>query len=366
MLLLIKRKENYRMQQHIPPDIQIAAMASGKKEAAMMLLFTILLIAAFFISLGIGRYALSPGMIIRIIAGRLFPIDVTWSRSVETVLFRVRIPRILAGILVGGALSASGAAYQGLFRNPMVSPDILGVSSGAGFGAAIAILFSFGPIGVQGLAFAFGLTAVFMTFCIRSTICRGDSSPLVLVLTGMVVSTLCTSFTSMIKYMADTEDKLPDITYWLMGSLARSRSLHDVFLMVIPILTGGIPLFLIRWKLNIFTFGEDEAKAMGINTTKLRVLIIICATLLTAASIAASGMIGWVGLIIPHAARLLVGPNYRQLLPASFLVGSIFMVIVDTIARSAFTIEIPLGILTSVLGAPFFVYLLSRGKKAWN
>ncbi|WP_025694153.1 FecCD family ABC transporter permease [Paenibacillus durus] len=338
---------------------------SSRKKASILTVLAAVLIAVICISVTVGRYSVPLSEMMHILWGKLFGVTPTWPLSVETVLLHVRIPRIIKALLVGGALAVSGAAYQGLFKNPMVSPDILGVSSGAGFGASLAILFSYGTIGIQLAAFGFGLGAVMLTFFISAIIGRGKSSILVLVLTGMVISTLFSSLTSMTKYLADTENKLPDITYWLMGSLARSTSLKDIIILLVPVLVGSIPLFLIRWKLNVLSFGEEEAQALGINTKRLRLLIIGCATLLTASAISVSGMVGWIGLIIPHAARLIAGPNYKMLLPTSILIGSAFLLLVDDIARSAFALEIPLSILTSLIGAPFFLYLLLQGRKAW-
>ncbi len=341
--------------------------ASHIKNSSIVMAFLILLaIAAFLISFTVGRYSIPLSQLLSIFAGKLFNLPAAWPEAVETVLFQVRIPRILTAMLVGGALALSGASYQGLFRNPMVSPDILGVSSGAGFGASLAILLSFGTTGIQLTAFLFGLGAVFLVFSISLIVGRKKNTTLVLVLTGMVVSSLFSSFTSMTKYVADTESKLPDITFWLMGSLARSRNLKDVGIFLIPLALGAIPIILLRWRMNVLSFGEEEAQALGVNTKRIRIVIIICSTLLTAASVSVSGMIGWIGLIIPHIARLLVGPDYKRLIPASLLIGSSFLMLVDDIARSAFSIEIPLGILTSLTGAPFFIYLLLKGRNGWT
>ncbi|WP_205684324.1 FecCD family ABC transporter permease [Clostridium formicaceticum] len=330
----------------------------------MMIILVFLLIAVFFISFTLGRYAISISEILNIFFSKIFRLEATWPDTVETVIFKVRIPRIFAAMLVGAALSVSGASYQGLFKNPMVSPDILGASAGAGFGAALGILMSLGIVGIQASSFLMGLGAVALTFVVSSIIGRGNNAVLVLVLTGMVVSTLFSSFISMTKYLADPYSKLPEITFWLMGGLS-SITMKDVRMMIIPVVLGAVPLLLLRWKLNVLSFGEEEAKALGIDTSKLRLVIVICSTLLTAASVSVCGMIGWIGLVIPHFVRMLVGPNYKVLLPASFLVGSIFLLIVDNVARTAFPLEIPLGILTSLIGAPFFIYLLLKGKRGW-
>ncbi|WP_284681104.1 FecCD family ABC transporter permease [Aceticella autotrophica] len=335
-----------------------------KIKISVMGILAILLIIAIFVSLTLGRYAIPLAQIITILMSKLLDLPVTCSKTMEMVLFNVRIPRIFAAILVGGALSVSGATYQGLFKNPMVSPDILGASAGAGFGAAIAILISLGSIGIQISAFLFGLGAVVISYTMSTIISRNNNAILVLVLTGMVVSTMFSSFTSMVKYVADPESKLPAITFWLMGGLS-SISKNDIAVLLIPIVIGLVPLILLRWRLNVISFGDEEAQAMGIDTKKMRLLFIISSTLMTSAAVSVSGMVGWIGLIIPHIARLIVGPNYKAMLPASFLIGSTFLLFVDDIARNTFTVEIPLGILTSLIGAPFFFYLLAKGRKGW-
>lgn len=329
-----------------------------------MIVLAIMPVVAFIISFTVGRYGISITEILNIFLSKILGVEASWSGAVETVIFKVRIPRILAAMFVGAALSISGASYQGLFKNPMVSPDILGASAGAGFGAAVGILLNFGFVGIQISSFMFGLGAVALTYLVSTIIGRGDNAILVLVLTGMVVSTLFSSFISMTKYLADPYSKLPAITFWLMGGLS-SVSINDVRIIFIPILLGTVPLVLLRWKLNVLSFGEEEAKALGVDTSRIRLIIIICSTLLTAASVSICGMIGWIGLIIPHLARMLVGPNYKVLLPASILIGSTFLLLVDDVARSAFPLEIPLGILTSIIGAPFFIYLLLKGKRGW-
>lgn len=324
----------------------------------------IVLIIAFLLSLFLGRYPVSLERLISVVVAKMLHMELaTWSDTMNTVVFQVRLPRIMAAMLVGAALSASGAAYQGMFKNPLVSPDILGVSAGAGFGAALAIFFSYGIIGVQALAFLFGLLAVFLT-CAVSTRIRNSDPALVLVLAGIVVGTLFSSSIALLKYMADPYDKLPAITFWLMGSLA-SITIRDVYTVILPMLCGAVPLYLLRWKLNVLSLGEEEAQALGIDTQKLRITVIICCTLMTASAVSISGMIGWVGLIIPHLARIIVGPNYKALMPASIVIGSSYLLLVDDLARVLASVEIPLGLLTSFIGAPFFIYLLQRTGRGW-
>lgn len=335
-----------------------------RKTTYFMVIIAALPILAILISLVIGRYSISLSEFFNAILSKAFGLNIGEPSTIETVLFNVRIPRILSSLMVGAALSVAGATYQGLFKNPMVSPDILGASAGAGFGAAFGILLSFGAFGIQISAFLFGLAAVTVTYLISVIIGRGNNATLVLVLTGMVISALFSSFISITKYVADPYEKLPAITFYLMGGLA-SVTMKDIKILMLPLIVGVIPLVLLRWKLNVLAFGDEESKALGIDTSKLRVIIILCSTLITAGAVSISGMIGWIGLIIPHIARMVVGPNFKVLLPASLFIGSTFLLLVDDIARCAFPMEIPLGILTSLIGAPFFIYLLIKGRRGW-
>ena len=337
-----------------------------KKVLIHPLLLAILPVAVFLISFSIGRYPVSIPQALTILFSRLFNLSVvkTWPSTVETVLFKVRIPRILCALMIGASLAGSGATYQGIFKNPMVSPDILGAAAGAGFGAATAILLSFNVAGIELMSFLFGLAAVLITYLVGNLIGKKSGGILVLVLTGMVVQSLFSAFTSMTKYVADPDNKLPEITFWLMGGLS-SITTKEVWMLFVPFILGIIPLFLFRWQINVLSFGEEEARALGVNTGRVRMILIFASTLLTSSSVAVAGMVGWVGLIIPHLARLVAGPNYKRLLPASLLIGSTFMVVVDDAARTLFTLEIPLGILTAIIGAPFFLFLLVKGRRQW-
>lgn len=330
------------------------------RQGRLVLLVGLPLLATL-LSLTLGRYGLSLATLWKVLAQQGSPQE---QELVWTLIWQVRLPRILAALLVGGALAMSGATYQGLFKNPMVSPDILGASAGAGFGAALAILNGWGFIGIQVSAFAGGLLAVGATYFISVLMGHGKSSILLLVLTGMVISTLFAAFISMTKYVADPYSKLPAITFWLMGGLS-SIGMQDVQMLIWPLLMGGGVLWTLRWRLDVLSFGEEEARAMGVETGRLRLIFIVAATLMTAASVAVCGMVGWIGLIIPHLARLVVGPNHGLLLPASLLMGSTFLLLVDNIARCLFSLEIPLGILTAIVGAPCFLYLLLRGGRSW-
>ncbi len=290
----------------------------------------------------------------------LLPGSGTVDFAAYSVLINIRLPRILAALLVGAALSTAGAAYQGMFQNPLVSPDILGASAGAGFGAAVAIYFYLGTGAITTFAFVGGLIAVGAAYLI-SRLTKG-SATLSMVLAGILIGSLFAAATSYIKLVADTNDQLPAITYWLMGSLA-GATMDDVIFAGVVITLGLIPLYLLRWRMNVLTLGEDEAKSMGINTNLLRLVVIICATLITAVSVSISGIIGWVGLVIPHFCRMIFGYDYRRIIPASIVMGAGFLLLVDDFSRTIATTEVPLGILTAFVGAPIFAYLLMMGGK---
>jgi iron complex transport system permease protein len=321
---------------------------------ALVILFVVVFFSAFFL----GRYSVDFGHLVKVLWYALIRRDWNLQYTGAAVVFRVRAPRIITAALIGAALSTAGVSYQGMFRNPMVSPDVLGASTGACFGAALSLLLGFNYFGITITAFLFGLSAVLLAYVI-SRFSRLNAT-LALVLGGVMISSLFSACTSFIKLIADTTDQLPAITYWLMGSLASIRW-ADLPFAAIPIIVGFIPLFLLRWRINLLTVGEDEAKSLGINTGRLRLVVIVCATLMTAASVSVSGMIGWVGLVIPHFCRLIYGYDYRRLVPASALMGAAFLIIVDNIARIAVTSELPLGILTSFVGAPVFIYLIVTG-----
>ena len=289
---------------------------------------------------------------------RLFAVPVTWPSVMETIVLNIRMPRIIMACLVGCCLASAGACYQGVFQNPMAAPDLLGASTGACFGAALAILHGRSSAMITLYAFFFSLLTVLLVFVIGQ---RAPGQKTVnLILAGIMVSSLFSAGTSYIKLVADPGSKLPEITYWLMGSLSSAKT-RDLQFALIPALIGMVPLFLLRWRINLLTLGEEEARSLGVHTTRLRLVIVVCATLITSACVSVSGMIGWVGLVIPHFARMLFGHDYKRLIPASMLLGGAFLMVVDNIARLATSGEIPLGILTSVVGAPVFVWLILRG-----
>lgn len=319
----------------------------------------IALLIVMVLSMMVGRYPIEPSQLWNIITGNTVD-DVT-----KMVFFEVRLPRMMAAILIGAALSVSGASYQGILRNPMVAPDILGASSGASFGAAVGILLECNSVTVQLMAFIGGLIAVGIAFLVSSSLKGSErGSVLTLVLTGMVVTALFSAGISAIKYIGDPYDTLPALTFWLMGGLTYVTQ-DDVKLLLIPFLIGVLPLLLLRWKMNVLCFSDEEASAMGVDSKRVRGIIILCATLLTCSSVAIGGMIGWVGLIIPHICRMITGPDYKKLLPVTLVAGALFLVIVDDVARCLSAQELPLGILTAMIGAPIFLVQLYKGGKSF-
>ena len=324
----------------------------------------VLLLVLIALSFWLGKFSVSPGQLFTVISAKILRIQHDLPEVIDTVVFQIRLPRVLAAVLVGAALSAAGATYQSLFRNPLASPDILGVSAGAGLGAALGIFLSLPLIAIQLLAFVFAIVTVSLVYAISRAV-RGHDPVLVLILAGVVVGTLAGSCLSLLKYLADPYDQLPAITFWLLGSL-NAVTTADLALTGLFVFIGLIPLYLLRWRMNLMSLGDEEARSLGINTTLMRVLFIASATLITAASVAISGVVGWVGLMIPHIARLLVGPDFVRLLPTSLLLGAAFLLAVDDVARSVAQVEVPLGILTAFLGAPFFLWLLAHSRRGWN
>ena len=321
----------------------------------MSLLIFLLPFAAAVICIGIGRYNISPAESLGILLSPLTGREVDpqgWS-----VIYHVRLPRILLALAVGMGLSVSGASFQSLFSNPLATPDTLGVATGASFGAVLALLFTRNILVVELAALLMGLAALAGT-CLISRL-NGKSSILMVVLGGMVVSSLFQALVSLAKYVADPEEDLPAITYWLMGSM--SRATYQGLAVGIPLILLGVAvLFLLRWRLNILSLQEDETKALGIDVKKLRLIVMAAATLVTAACVSLCGQVGWVGLLIPHAARMLYGSDNRKIIPVSIGLGSAFMVAIDTASRAATAAEIPVSILTAIIGAPFFIILLRK------
>ena len=343
---------------------QAPARAAGKFARSGVTATLVLgLAAAVVLACAVGPFALHVADLVGA-ARRLFGLADGVPTPGEIVLLRVRLPRVAAAALVGAALAGAGASYQTLFRNPLVSPDILGVSTGAGLGAVLGILLSLPVAGIQALAFVTGLGTVALVYVIAAAL-RGHDRTLVLVLSGVVMGALAGACISLVKILADPYDQLPAITFWLLGSLAGVKA-HDLVGVIPLVLAGLVPLVLLRWRIGVLSLGDDEARSLGVDVTRLRALVIFAATLMTASVVAISGVIGWIGLMMPHIARMLVGPNFDRLLPAAMLLGAMFLLLVDTLARTMARIETPLGILAALLGGPFFLWLLARGRKGWG
>lgn len=309
----------------------------------------------------IGRYSVSVSQVWETIVSHILmqPLETQYAKVVWTM----RLPRVILAVLVGGGLSAAGVSFQSLFANPLATPDTLGVASGASLGAVIGLFFGLNLVTVQILALIFGFLAVLLTFSVSYK--RGGVNTMTtVVLSGLIISSMFSALVSLLKYVADTESQLPAITYWLMGSLS-SASWSTLKLAAPFILTGSIALFAVRWRLNILPLSEDEAKATGTNLKLLRAVAALSATIITAASVAMCGQVAWIGLLIPHICRMLFGSDTSRLIPASLSLGAVFMVLVDTLARSATASEIPISILTALIGAPFFIHLL-RQTRGWN
>lgn len=327
-----------------------------------MVFFPLSLVA---LSLFLGRYMIPPKQILQILGNQFlgFHFEPTWTISAETVILQVRLPRAVMAGLVGAGLSMSGAAFQGMFQNPLVSPFILGVSSGASFGAALGLVLELPALAVQGLAFIFGILAVAIAYFLAHIY---KATPiLMLVLSGMVVSTFFQALLSIIKFVADDEEKLPAITFWLMGSLG-SIEVKDLAIAVIPISLAIVVLFLLRWKLNVLSMGDRESRSLGVNSELIKAIIIVATTIITSTAVAFSGIIGWVGQVIPHLCRMIVGPDHKVLIPATMLVGAGYLILIDNLCRLLTANEIPIGILTAIIGAPVFAYLLRKTKGGWN
>ena len=316
------------------------------------------LLALFLLSFVVGRYGVPLGQVVRILLSGVLPLEQTWTDNMAIAVLNVRLPRILLACLVGCGLSAAGTGYQTVFQNPMAAPDILGASSGACFGAALAILTGQGAVMITVFAFLASLLSVALVYLVGNHT-RGNRV-VNLLLAGIMVGALFSACTSYIKLVADPTNQLPQITYWLMGSLSGTR-MGTVRFAAVCMAVGLVPLLLLRWRMNLLTLSPDEARAMGVHTDRLRLAVILSSTVLTAAAVSVSGMIGWVGLVIPHLSRRIVGSDCRRLMPMSCLFGAAFLLLVDNMARCLTATEIPIGILTAFVGAPFFIYLMVKG-----
>ena len=336
---------------------------SGKMDRIVIYALLIALpVFLFFISFMMGRYPVAPVDVIKTILSPFIP-SLAVSPQVTSIVFNIRLPRIIAALVVGASLAVAGASFQGIFQNPLVSPDLLGVSQGAGFGAAVAILLNMGNFFIQLSAFVFGIISVAITYVISKSYRAGGI--LLLVLLGTAVSAFFNALVSGAKFMADPYDKLPQIVYWLMGSLS-SVNFDKLAMIVIPLIIGIAVIMILRWHLNVLSMGDEEAQSLGLNPNNLRILIITACTLVTSAAVSISGIIGWVGLVVPHMTRIIVGPDHKILLPASLSIGASFLLLIDNISRTAISIEVPIGILTAIIGVPIFLYLLRKGYSEWS
>lgn len=322
------------------------------------------LLASVAVAFAVGRFPVPPLVAFDILLSAPFGRAHGHDPVLETVVLAVRGPRVGAALVIGAALAAAGAAYQSLFRNPLVSPDILGVSSGAALGAVLGIFLSLPVLAIQSLAFAGGLAAVGLVYLVAVAV-RGHDPVLVLVLAGVALGSLLGAGVALLKYLADPYNQLPAITFWLLGSLA-SADANDLRATWPLVLAGLVPIWLLRWRINVLSLGDEEARALGVEAGRLRAVVVASATLITAASVAIAGVVGWIGLLVPHVARLLVGPDFRKLLPCALLLGAGFLLGVDTLARSLARIEIPLGVLTAFVGTPLFVWLLAASRRSWQ
>ncbi|MDR1249719.1 MAG: iron ABC transporter permease [Treponema sp.] len=342
----------------LPGDRADRAPGSASRfSPGVALILGLLLIAAVLASLSLGRYPIPLGSLVARIFG--VPFD---SERMEAVFFNVRAPRIVMACLVGASLAAAGASYQGVFQNPLASPDILGASSGAATGATLAILLRLPGYLITLFAFCASLITIMLVMFVGN---RARGKKIVgLILAGLMISSLLSAVNSFMKLVADPNKVLPEIVYWLMGSLAKTKP-GDIRFVIIPMALGMTPLLVFRWRINLLTLSEEEAQSMGVNVRSTRALVIVCSTLVTAAAVSVSGIIGWAGLVIPHLTRRLVGNNYQELMPVSMIFGALFLLLIDNVSRNLFATEIPLGILTSLVGAPFFLWLITRRGELW-
>ena len=332
----------------------MSAMKVGKLSIRWRIFFILLPFLAALVALASGRVVIEASEFWSGLLGG-------GSEMTKMTLWKLRLPRILLAALAGAGLSAAGCAFQSLFANPLATPDTLGVASGASFGAALGLLLGLDLLGIQVTAMVMGAAAVALTWLASPRSDRGMST---IVLSGIMMGSLFNGLVSLVKFVADEESQLPAITYWLMGGL-QNASYDTLLLGSIPILAGIGILYLLRWRMNLLPLSEDEARASGVNITRLRLTVVICATMITAACVAMCGQVGWVGLLVPHMCRMRFGSNHLSLLPASISTGAAFLIAVDTVARSASAQEIPISILTAVIGAPFFI-LLMRRKGGWS
>lgn len=339
----------------------VASLGPARRRGrATLVTLTLLLVVAVIAALGTGRYGIPFFRVVTILLAPVLAPDVPVTPMEATVVFTVRLPRILLALLSGAGLALSGAALQGVFRNPLVGPQIIGVSSGAAFGGVLAILLSLPRAGLLGSAFAFGMAALVLVYALNGIVARRNI--LALVLAGVVVSGFFGALVSLVQYVADSEDKLPVMVFWLLGSFA-TANWDKLVLVLVPVLLGGALLLGLRWRINLLSLGDEDARALGVRVEGLRWLVLVLVACIVAAQVAVSGAIGWVGLVVPHMARMLVGPDHRVMMPVALLVGALYLLMIDTVARTATGSEIPLGILTALIGTPVFAVILRRTER---
>ncbi len=321
------------------------------------------MLAIAVVALGLGRLSIAPTKVVRILVDNVVGLDQGWSDTEANVVERLRAPRVLLSMIIGGGLACCGAVLQGVLRNPLVAPQIIGVSSGASFGGALAIAAGLGSAFLVAGAFLFGLAAVLLVFLMSRV--EGRTPLLMLVLSGVVVAAFFSALVSGLTYLADPQQRLPAIVFWLLGSLA-TASWDSVLTAVIPIGAGVAVMMALRWRINVLSLGDEDARALGVRVELLRWTLLVATTVVVAGAVAVTGVIGWVGLVVAHLGRMLVGPDHRVLLPVSFLVGAAYLTTMDTAARTAVASEIPIGILTALVGGPAFFALLRRTRgRGW-
>ncbi len=333
-----------------------ARRAAGSTIALLLIVLAVVAVAA----LGMGRYDIPFARVIAILVAPFRPPEIAITPTEANVVFTVRMPRILLAVLAGAGLALSGAALQGVFRNPLVGPQVVGVSSGAAFGGTLAILLSFPRYGLLGSAFAFGLSALVLVYGLNGIVARRNI--LALVLAGVVVTGFFGALVSLLQYLADTEDKLPAMVFWLLGSFATANR-DKLLLIAAPVLAGSVLLIGLRWRINLLSMGDEDARTLGVSVEPLRWLVLVLVSCIVAAQVAVSGIVGWVGLVVPHMARMLVGPDHRVMMPASLILGALYLLVIDTVARTTTSSEIPLGILTALIGTPVFALVLRRTQR---
>lgn len=328
-----------------------------KDNKTIKILFIVLPIVAAFISLCMGRYFITPSDTFKILVSKIISVSRTWPEMDNSIILNMRLPRIIITVIAGAGLAAAGAAMQGIFSNPLASPDILGVSSGASFGAAITLLITSNMVFVQLTAMLFGIIAFLLVYLISSV--KKSNEVLMVVLSGIIVSSFFEALVSLVKYVADPETKLPAITFWLMGSFD-NIGYRGIIMSIPGIIAGIIIIAALRWRINSLSLSDDEADTLGIKPRYIRIILIVASTMITSSIVAACGKVAWVGLVIPHIARMIVGNDNKRVVPACISIGACYLLVIDDLARCVTASEIPISILTALVGVPVFALLLRK------